>query len=78
MSAAAGAQYPAAAWGCFMRKDSALAYLAIAELDRETDDEIDLLAESEDEICPTCGGLLIEYEDDVLLLECPVCDRRFR
>ncbi len=52
--------------------------LAVSELDREVDDEIDLLADTEDDICPTCGSLLIEHEDDVLLLLCPVCDRRFR
>ncbi len=61
-----------------MRKDSALAYLAVSELEREVDDEIDLLAETEDDICPTCGSLLLEDEEDVLLRQCPICDRRFR
>lgn len=61
-----------------MRSDGALAYLAISELEREVDDEVDLLAETEDDICPTCGSLLIEDEEDVLLLHCPVCDRHFR
>ncbi len=36
-----------------MRRDSALAYLAGSELAREVDDEIDLLAETEDDIGPT-------------------------
>ncbi len=61
-----------------MRRDSALAYLAGSELTREVDDEVDLLAETEDDICPTCGSLLIEDDEDVLLLHCPVCDRHFR
>ncbi len=65
-----------------MRKDvsSALAYLALAELEHETevDDEMDLLANAEEEICPTCGGPMIEYEEDSFLLECPICDRRIR
>ncbi len=61
-----------------MRRDSALAYLAGSELAREVDDEVDLLAETEDDICPTCGSLLIEDDEDVLLLHCPVCDRHFR
>jgi uncharacterized Zn finger protein (UPF0148 family) len=61
-----------------MRSDGALAYLADPELERETDDELDLLAETEEDICPACGSLLIEHEDDVLLLHCPVCDRQFR
>ncbi len=61
-----------------MRRDSALAYLGVSELAREVDDEVDLLAETEDDICPTCGSLLIEDDEDVLLLHCPVCDRHFR
>lgn len=61
-----------------MRRDAAFGYLAIAELDRETDDELDLLAETEEDVCPTCGGLLIEHEHDVLLLHCPVCERAFQ
>ena len=54
--------------------------MAVSELDRAVvmDDELDLLAETEDDICPTCGSLLIENEADVLLLECPICDRRRR
>ena len=38
------------------------------------DDETDLLAESEDEVCRTCGCLLVEDEADPLILFCPVCD----
>ena len=41
----------------------------------EIDDEIDLLAETNEEICPTCGSLLIEKGEDSFLLECPICDR---
>lgn len=59
-----------------MRREGALAYMGIAEL--EVDDEVDLLAETEDDICPTCGSLLMEDDEDVVLLHCPVCDRHFR
>jgi len=42
----------------------------------EVDDEIDILADAECDVCPTCGSLLIEDEQDVdpLDLICPVCD----
>jgi hypothetical protein len=63
-----------------MRSDrkGALAYRALTEPNRgtEVDDELDLLAD--ENICPTCGSFLLECEDDVLLLECPICDRHLR
>jgi hypothetical protein len=42
----------------------------------EVDDETDLLADCEGDVCPACGSLLIEDEEDVdpLSLVCPVCD----
>ncbi len=36
--------------------------------------EDDLLCESEDETCPTCGGLLFEDEREPFALYCPDCD----
>lgn len=57
-----------------MRSDGALAYLA----DTVIDDELDLLADSDETICPACGSLLVEEDDADLLLHCPVCDREFR
>ncbi len=38
------------------------------------DDEIDLLAANEEEICPICGTLLLEYEEDSFELRCPICE----
>jgi len=59
-------------------RKGALTYVAVSELDRDTeaDDELDLLAD--ENICPTCGSFLLEREDDVVLLECPICDRPSR
>jgi len=34
----------------------------------------DLLCETEEETCPTCGGLMFEDERDPFALLCPDCD----
>ena len=67
------AQWLMTSWGCCMRKRP-LTTVAVAQV--EIDDELDLLADPEEEICPACGSLLLEYEEDDLILQCPVCDRR--
>ncbi len=39
---------------------------------RRSDEE--LLDEPEEEICPVCGGLMFECEDDSFTLHCPECE----
>ena len=34
----------------------------------------DLLCDSEEELCPVCGGVLFEDEDERFTLRCPECD----
>lgn len=36
--------------------------------------EDDLLCDGEDEMCPSCGGLLFEDEREPFALYCPDCD----
>ena len=65
-----------------MRHDveTALAFIARSNSsgDIAVDDEIDLLAEEEQEFCPACGAELVEFDADPFALHCPVCDRRYR
>ncbi len=38
------------------------------------DDEVDLVSTNDEEICPDCGSLLVEYGEDSFELRCPVCE----
>ncbi len=38
-------------------------------------EEEDLLTEQEEDLCPLCGSLMFESDDDSFALLCPVCDR---
>jgi hypothetical protein len=60
--------------------DSALAYYANNDSsgDVAVDDELDLLADEEQEFCPVCSAELIEFDSDPFALHCPVCDFRYR
>ncbi len=40
----------------------------------QTISEDDLLCEPEDEMCPSCGGLMFEDEREPFALYCPDCD----
>jgi hypothetical protein len=64
-----------------MRHDteSALAFFAINDSgDVAVDDELDLLADGDQEFCPGCGAELVEFDADPFALHCPSCDRRYR
>ncbi len=51
---------------------------ALATRDFEVDEELDLLADEEEEVCPACGTALTELlESDMLTLHCPLCDRLY-
>ena len=60
--------------------DSALAFYAISNssTDVVVDDELDLLADEDQEFCPACGSELVEFDADPFALHCPVCDWRYR
>jgi hypothetical protein len=60
--------------------DTALAFYSMAKgtSDVGVDDEVDLLADEEQEFCPACGAELVEFDADPFALHCPVCDRRYR
>ena len=63
-----------------MRHDveSALAFYSINSSAVEVDDETDLVADEEQDLCPDCGAELVDREDDPFALHCPACDRRYR
>ncbi len=64
-----------------MRHDleTALAFYAMNNSDvAVVDDELDLLLDEDQEVCPACGTDLVDFEDDPFALHCPVCDRRYR
>jgi hypothetical protein len=61
--------------------DTALAFYSVgntAVADVEVDDETDLLAGEEQELCPDCGTELVGFEEDPLTLHCPVCVLSYR
>jgi hypothetical protein len=59
--------------------DTALAFYSTKlASDLEIDDEIDLVADEEQEFCSGCGAELVEFDADPFALHCPVCDRRYR
>jgi hypothetical protein len=58
--------------------DSAHAYYANDTADVVVDDELDLLANEDQEFCPLCSAELVEFDDDPFALHCPACDRRYR
>jgi hypothetical protein len=60
--------------------DTALAFYSsnIALADVEVDDETDLLAGEEQELCPECGTELVGFDQDPFALHCPVCDLSYR
>ena len=47
-------------------------YTMRAQTRRCIDD--DLLCDTEEEMCPECGGVLFEDESDPFTLRCPDCD----
>ena len=59
--------------------DSALAVYSINDSgDVAVDDELDLLADEDQEFCPVCSAELVEFDHDPFALHCPVCDHRYR
>lgn len=56
--------------------DTALAFLSSSDV--EIDDELDIVADVDQEFCPSCGAELVEFDADPFALHCPVCDRRYR
>ncbi len=40
-------------------------------------EEEEFVTEQEEDLCPVCGSLMFESDDDSFALLCPVCDAQF-
>jgi transcription initiation factor IIE alpha subunit len=61
-----------------MRNDANTALAFYSSSNVEIDDELDLVVDEEQEVCPGCGAELVELDADPFALHCPVCDRHYR
>lgn len=58
--------------------ETVLTLYTMRQLERDTLVEEDLLAEREEDLCPSCGGPMFEDDVEAFAVYCPVCDRVFR